>query len=256
MLGDHRLLCGDSTDAASVARLLGGGASIDLVVTDPPYGVEYQSDLTPEEAKALHRRRDGLEVANDGLGADGTTALVRDALTIAGIRPGGVFYVCAPPGPMHVAIQLGMSGAALDPRQYIVWVKDAFVFGRSDYHYRHEFLIYGWAKGAGHHFIDDRTQDTVWMIDRPRKSTEHPTMKPLELFERCVSNSSTPGDVVYDPFGGSGTTLIASENHGRRARIMEVDPAYADVIVDRYARHTNTAPVTPVREDEEPEAPS
>lgn len=110
--------------------------------------------------------------------------------------------------------------------------------GRGDYHYRHEPILYGWVPGAAHYFTDDRTQDTVWEIPRPKRSDEHPTMKPVELFERAIRNSSRAGAIVYDPFTGSGTTLIACENLGRHARLVELDPRYCDVIIDRWERHT------------------
>jgi site-specific DNA-methyltransferase (adenine-specific) len=119
-------------------------------------------------------------------------------------------------------------------RQTLVWVKDVFVLGRSDYHYRHEPIFYGWKQGAAHYFVDDRTQDTIWEIPRPRRSTEHPTMKPVALVERAIRNSSKAGEIVLEPFGGSGTTLLATEATKRRCRCIELDPRYCDVIVNRW----------------------
>ena len=121
-------------------------------------------------------------------------------------------------------------------RRSLIWLKDIFAFGRGDYHYRHEPIFYGWRPGAAHYFIDDRTQDTVLEFPRPKRSEEHPTMKPVALVERCLMNSSRAGEMVLDPFGGSGTTLIACAQTGRVARLIELDPGYCDVIRRRWTR--------------------
>lgn len=121
-----------------------------------------------------------------------------------------------------------------DLRQCIVWVKDQFVFGRQDYHWRHESILYGWRAGAAHYFVDDRTLDTVWEIDRPRISEFHPTTKPVELFERAIENSSKVGQIVYEPFSGSGTAILASENSQRLCRAIDIDPRYVAVALQRY----------------------
>lgn len=233
-LGDHRLLCGDSTDPAAMARLA-DGAEADLVVTDPPYGVEYQTALSTSEAAARHRRADGMEVANDNLGFDGTRALVCDAFKALPIRDGAAFYVFAPPGDLLTAFALGITDAGYRPRHQIVWVKDRFVMGRCDYHYRHEALIYGWREGAAHYFIDDHTQDSVWECKRPGSSKMHPTMKPVELVERAIINSSKAGWLIIDPFSGSGTTMAAAQNQGRRCYGMELEPKYCAVILERMS---------------------
>jgi site-specific DNA-methyltransferase (adenine-specific) len=233
VLGDHRLLCGDSTKADDVERLM-AGAEADLLLTDPPYGVAYQTALSTSEAAARHRRKDGKEVVNDNLGWDGTRQLVADAFKAASIRPGAAFYVFCPPGDLQAAFFLGLQDAGYNARHQIVWVKDRFVMGRCDYHYRHEVCLYGWADGAGHYFVDDRTQDSVWECKRPGASKEHPTMKPVELFARCVQNSSKKDWSIYEPFSGSGTTLIAAEQLGRKCYGMEISPAYCDVIVKRW----------------------
>lgn len=225
-LGAHRLLIGDSTDAAAVERVT-SGAPADLVWTDPPYGVGY-----------VGKTAAALRLANDDLGEAATRRLVADALTLAPLRPGGVFYLAAPAGPLHVAFLLALREAGLDVHQTLVWVKDRFVLGDADYHVRHEPILYGWRDGAAHHFVPDRTQDTVWEVDRPSRSAEHPTMKPVALVERAIRNSSRPGETVYDPFAGSGTTVIAAEVAGRSARVMEIDPHYAQVIIERWVAHT------------------
>ena len=123
-------------------------------------------------------------------------------------------------------------------RQTLQWVKNTFVMGRSDYHYRHESIFYGWVPGATHYFVEDRTQDTILEYDKPTKNTEHPTMKPVALIEKCVQNSSKPGETVLDPFSGSGSTLMACEKNGRVCNGIELAPQYVDVIVKRWQEFT------------------
>ncbi len=230
-LGRHRLLCGDATDPAAVARLLGDRPA-DLVWTDPPYSLAYTG-----------KTRRALTIANDDLGPDGTRALVASALRLAPLRPGGCFYLAAPTRPDLLAAFLGaVADAGLSARQTLVWVKDRFVLGHADYHSRHEAILYGWREGAAHRFSGGRAQDTVWEVPRPARSAEHPTMKPVELVERAVRNSSRPGGLVYDCFAGSGTTIIAAERAGRDGRAMEVDPRYAQVVLERWAALTGRAP--------------
>ena len=229
-LGRNRLLVGDATREEDVRRLL-GDASVDLLVTDPPYGVRYKG-----------KTRRALTIANDDLSEEGTRQLVAASLRAAPLRPGGAFYVFAPGGALHLAFLLAMRDAGLAVHESLVWVKDRFVLGHSDYHSRSEALLYGWRGGAAHYFIGDRTQDTVWECPRPTRNAEHPTMKPATLVERAIRNSSRPGETVYDPFVGSGTTLIAAESAGRRAFAMEIDPAYAQVALERWATLTGRRP--------------
>jgi DNA modification methylase len=229
-LGRHRLLVGDATDAGVVTRLT-AGSSIDLLWTDPPYGVDY-----------VGKTAAALTIVNDNLGADGIRVLVTDALRLAPLRPGGAFYVTAPAGPHHLAFLLALRDTDLAVRQTLVWVKDRFVLGRSDYHARYEPILYGWRNGAAHYFVPDRTQDSVWEIPRPSRSEVHPTMKPVELVERAIRNSSHPGDAVYDPFVGSGTTLIAAETSGRTCLALELDPVYAQVAIERWQAFTLQKP--------------
>ena len=229
-LGRHRLLVGDATDPNAVARLT-ADAPVDLVFTDPPYGVGYIGG-TPAH----------LTIANDDLGADGTRALVADALRLARLRPGGAFYVMAPAGPLLLAFLLAIGDAGLALRQMLTWVKDRFVLGHGDYHYRHEPMLYGWRDGGRHLFRGDRTQDSVWEIPRPARSELHPTMKPVELVERAVRNSSMPGERVLDMFAGSGTTLIAAERAERICLAMELDPRYAQVAIERWGSFTGQTP--------------
>lgn len=249
-LGPHRLICGDATDPGTVARLFGGDQA-GLLWTDPPYGVAYQTKLSKEEAVARHRRTDGKEVSRDDLTPEQTQELIAAALRIARerMRPGAAFYVCSPSGDMELHFRLALRDAGLALRQSLVWVKDQFVMGRHDYHYRHETLLYGWKDGAAHTFNGDRTLDTVWEVPRPRQSEEHPTMKPIELVERSLRNSSRADDVVYDPFAGSGTTVLAAEKTGRRALAAEIDPGYCDVVVARWEKHSGKRAERPQREE-------
>ena len=251
-LGDHRLLCGDSTNAAQVARAI-CATRADLVFTDPPYGVAY-----------VGKTADAMTLSNDNLGDEGTRALVADAARVWPLKAGGVFYVCSPAGDQETAFRLALRDAGLTLRQCLVWVKQHFVMGRQDYHWRHESILYGWAEGAAHYFSEDRTQDTVldeeprlqhlgklelidlikayrrrehttaWREDRPTASLLHPTTKPIALVEKAVRNSSRPGELVFDGFGGSGSTLIAADHSDRTSVLMETDPRYCDVIVERW----------------------
>lgn len=232
-LGPHRLVCGDSTDPAVLALLMDGHLA-DCVWTDPPYGVDIQErDLVQAEIRG--RRKDGLGVANDDLGPDALRELLSDALgaTLMVCEKGAPWYVSSPAGELS-----GLFGSVLGEigvwRHTLIWVKDQFVMGRADYHYRHEPIFYGWAPGAAHPWIGDRKQDSVLEIPRPRRSESHPTMKPVELVKRCIGNSTKRGALVLDPFAGSGSTLIAADRLGRRARLVELDPRYCDVIRQRY----------------------
>lgn len=225
-LGRHRLLCGDSTNAEDVQRLMQGERA-DMVFTDPPYGVEY-----------VGKTKDALTIQNDALGDEGTYKLVKDAINAWPLREGGAFYVCSPPGNTETAFRLAIRDAGYQLRQCLVWCKNHFVMGRQDYHWRHESILYGWRDGAGHYFIDDRTQDTVWEIDRPAANPDHPTMKPVELIEKALNNSSLKHDCVFDGFGGSGSTLVACERTNRDCRTIELDPRYCDVILRRWEAET------------------
>jgi site-specific DNA-methyltransferase (adenine-specific) len=225
-LGRHRLVVGDATDPDAIA-LVTGGKTVGLVWTDPPYGVNY-SGKTPA----------GLTIANDALGADGTREMVAAALRLAPLRRGASFYVMAPTGPLHLEFLLALREAKLTLRQTLVWVKDHLVPGRSDYHARHEAILYGWRDGAAHYFRADRTQNSVWEIARPARSERHPTIKPVELVGRAIRHSSRPHDTVYDAFLGSGTTLIAAEQSDRTCLALELDPIYAQVAIERWQKFT------------------
>lgn len=237
----HRLVCGDSTDARNIEAALSGQPA-DCVWTDPPYGVAIVGGshaLPPEERLA----QGGLTIQNDALDPAGLRELLAKAMgaAAAACKPGACWYVAAPARPLHLEFATVLRDLGIW-RQTLVWVKDQFVFGRSDYHYRHEPIFYGWTPGAAHRAVPDRTQDTVWEIPRPKRSEQHPTMKPVELVARALENSTDPRGLVLDPFAGSGTTLIAAYQTGRVAALVEVDPLYCDVILSRFAAHTGIVP--------------
>jgi len=159
------------------------------------------------------------------------------------LKNGGVFYLCAPAG--HTETQFRNAIARnhdYSLRQCIVWVKDRFVYGRQDYHWRHESILYGWKHGAAHYFVKDRIYDTVWEIARPSISKNHPTMKPIELYERGISNSSRLDEVIMDGFVGSGTAIAACERLNRRCRAIEIEPKYCAVTIQRWHDLTNRQP--------------
>ena len=242
-LGPHRLVCGDSRDPAVWAQLLPGGERLQLVWTDPPYGVSIAGGS--KDARNA-RFASGDTIANDDLNADELRVFLRAAFAVlfASTAPGAAWYVAAPAGPLFGVF--GVELSALDVwRHTLVWVKQQFVFGRCDYHYRHEAIFYGWTPGAAHYFVDDRTQDSVLEFDRPSRSPEHPTMKPVALVRKCIENSSKPGWLVGEPFGGSGTTLIACAESGRVARVIELAPRYCDVIRRRWTRFARSAGIDP-----------
>ncbi len=235
-LGPHRLLCGDCTRAENIARLMPQQEKADMLFTDPPYGVAYIGK------DSLRKRQSGRHPASllrgDDLGAEGTRRLLAEALALAPLRPGAAFYLCTPSALAQIAFLLALEDAGLKPRQSLVWVKHHFVLGRQDYQWRHESLLYGWKEGAAHSFYGGRTQDTVWQIPRLRTTLAHPTVKPVALVRRAIENSSRVGEIAYDGFGGSGTTLLACEETGRRCRMLEIEPRFCEVILNRWEEAT------------------
>jgi DNA modification methylase len=225
LLGGHRLLCGDSTVAESYDRVL-GGESVDMVFTDPPYNVNYANS-----AKDKMRGKDRA-ILNDNLG-DGFYDFLLAALTPTIAHCRGGIYVAMSSSELDV-LQSAFRAAGGKWSTFIIWAKNTFTLGRADYQRQYEPILYGWPEGAQRHWCGDRDQGDVWNIKKPQKNDLHPTMKPVELVERAIRNSSRPGNVVLDPFGGSGTTLIAAEKSGRMARLIELDPKYVDVIVRRW----------------------
>jgi DNA modification methylase len=229
-MGDHRVLCGDATRLADV-QLLMAGEQADMIFMDPPYGC----DLAATQNIPSRYRTDAAVISNDDLDVAALTAFLRAAFSnaLSVTREGAVWYVTAPHGPIGLAFSQTLSDLGVW-RHSLVWVKDSLVMGRMDYHYRHEPIYYGWSPGGSHHIVPTRDQDTVWEIPRPKRSTEHPTMKPVALIERALANSSDAGDLCLDPFCGSGSTLIACHKISRIARMMELEPRYIDVAVTRW----------------------
>lgn len=231
LLGPHRVLCGDSTAITDVERLCVN--QVDMVWTDPPYGVSYVGGT-----------KDALTILNDDLDINRLETFLASSLGNASIisKPGATWFVAAPPGPLFLAFGKVLLNEGIW-RQTLVWLKSALVMGRSDYHYRHESIFYGWKPGAAHTPPPDRKQDTIWQFDKPQRNADHPTMKPVALVERAIINHTKPDHIIFDPFGGSGTTLIAAHGCGRQARLLELDPQYVDVICTRFQKATGILPI-------------
>lgn len=234
-LGRHRLMCGDSTDASQVAKLL-GGTNIQLYVTDLPYNVAYGYDGAATEG----HRKDGLVVLNDKMDNDKFEEFLTNAFNAANanMEKGASFYIFHSDGYSYWFRKALINTVDLELRENLIWVKNSMVLGRQDYQWRHEPCLYGWKKGASHNWFSDRKQTTVMEFDRPTKSVEHPTMKPIPLFAYLIQNSSQEGWNVYDSFGGSGTTVMACEQLDRNGFLMELDPHYCDVIINRWETYT------------------
>ena len=223
--GEHRVLCGDATDADSYTRLL-ADEPMDMVFTDPPYNVNYANS-----AKDKMRGKERA-ILNDNLG-EGFYDFLLAALTPTLAHCRGGVYVAMSSSELDT-LQSAFRAAGGKWSTFIIWAKNTFTLGRADYQRQYEPILYGWPEGKSRHWCGDRDQGDVWQIKKPVKNDLHPTMKPVELVERAIRNSSRPGDSVLDPFGGSGTTLVAAEKSGRRAWLMELDPKYVDVIVRRW----------------------
>ena len=226
-LGRHRLMCGDSTCYDDVEALC-GERQMDLLLTDPPYNVDYTG-----------KTKDALKIENDSMEDENFRQFLRDAFLTADMfmKPGATFYI------WHADLEgYNFRGACRDigwtVRQCLVWAKNVMVMGRQDYQWKHEPCLYGWKDGASHNWYSDRTQTTLLEFDRPTRSTLHPTMKPIPLFDYQIKNSSKKGDAVLDLFGGSGTTLICCEQDKRDCYMMELDPRYVDVIINRWEGFT------------------
>jgi len=227
LLGNHRLMCGDSTSIDAI-NVLCNDRAVDMWLTDPPYNVAYEG-----------KTKDALKIQNDSMGNDDFRTFLRDCCVTADtvMKAGAVFYI------WHADSEgYNFRGACFDAgwkvRQCLIWKKSTLVMGRQDYHWKHEPCLYGWKDGAGHLWAADRKQTTILEFDKPQRNGEHPTMKPVALFEYQMLNNTKGGDIVLDSFGGSGTTIIAAEKNGRIGYLMELDPKYCDVIIKRWQDFT------------------
>lgn len=258
-LGRHRLMCGDSTSADDVLKLV-DDVKIDMLLTDPPYNVNLGNCSSKDEARKRHMRLDGLVIANDHMENDEFHEFLKKAFlnARAALRPGGVFHVWHAESE-SVNFRTALVEAGMPTHQMLVWVKSAPAFGRQDFQRQYEGVLtgeiyevdededpssgygtalYGWKDGASHSWYKDRKQRGVLFFDKPKASREHPTMKPVLLFDYEMRCNTKPGDKVLDLFGGSGTTIIAAEQNGRTAFVMEYDPKFVDVIIDRWEQFT------------------
>ena len=244
LLGKHRVFCGDATRGSSYARLFDDKFRANMVFTDPPYGVavgEKNKWLDSLDRGSSNRVTENLK--NDQLPEDQLLQMLRSTFRHAidphVLEPGASWYVCGPAGPLQIVFMQALNELGIF-RQTIQWVKNNATFSPMgvSYHWQCEPIFYGWTPNAGHQWYGDRSQTTAWHIDRPSKSPEHPTMKPVELVEKAIRNSGMPGSVVLDMFLGSGTTIIACELTGHECRGFELDPHYCDVIVRRWQEAT------------------
>jgi len=236
-IGPHRLVCGDCRDPATAGRLWAGSSPrIRLVWSDPPYGVDYAA-----KNAYLNRTDRGnriqVPIENDKLTAGETGLMFKKALELAKgfAEPGAACYATVPGGPMIVYFISAMNEAGFRFRYSRVWVKQQFVLSMGDYHFRHEPILYGWLENGAHFFTDDRTQDSVFEVNKPHASEFHPTTKPVELIARMIVNSSRKGELVYDPFCGSGSTLLAAHQLDRVGYGVEVDAGYLAVTLERLS---------------------
>jgi DNA modification methylase len=229
ILGNHRLLCGDSTVLANVEKVL-DGALADMVFTDPPYNVNY-ANTSKDKMRGKNRA-----ILNDDLG-EGFEKFLYDACVNMLTVCKGAIYVCMSSSELHT-LQKAFVEAGGKWSTFVIWAKNTFTLGRADYQRQYEPILYGWKQGIDHFWCGARNQGDVWFVNKPRVNDLHPTMKPVELVERAVQNSSKSRDIVLDCFGGSGTTMIACEKSGRQARLIELDPKYCDVIVKRWEEFT------------------
>ena len=227
LLGEHRLLCGDATSPDAIQLVLDGGLA-DMVFTDPPYNVDYVGKTAKK-----------LKIGNDAL-AGKFYEFLRDASSNILAVTKGAIYMCMSSSELHTLFQ-AFSDAGGHWSTFVIWAKHHFTLGRSDYQRMYEPILYGWRDGTQHFWCGDRNQGDVWFIKRPMANLEHPTMKPVELVERALRNSSKTRDTILDPFGGSGTTMIACEKAGRQARVLELEPRYCDVAIRRWQEYTGGA---------------
>ena len=230
LLGDHRIYCGDATQLEAIQKVMDGGLA-DMVFCDPPYGVAYGSSAPTQ------REREKRRIVNDDLGDAAFGEFLRKAsANLLSVTKGAV-YICMSSSELHT-LQKAFTAAGGHWSTFVIWAKDRFTLGRSDYQRQYEPMLYGWREGTDHFWCGARDQGDVWFVNKPQANVLHPTQKPVELVERAIRNSSKSRDTVLDAFGGSGTTLIACEKHGRQARLVELEPKYVDVVVRRWEQYT------------------
>jgi DNA modification methylase len=229
ILGEHRLLCGDATQMADIEKVLDGGL-VDMVWTDPPYGVNYGSSMK-DTLRNKHRK-----IANDNLGDAFGPFLYNACVNMLAVTKGAM-YICMSSSELHT-LHRAFTEAGGHWSTFVIWAKNTFTMGRADYQRQYEPMLYGWKEGTDHYWCGARDQGDVWFVKKPVRNDLHPTCKPVELIERALHNSSKTRDTVLDPFGGSGSTLVACERTGRQARLIELEPTYCDVIVRRWQEHT------------------
>jgi DNA modification methylase len=227
-LGKHRLLCGDATQAEILSQVL-GGQEADMVFGDAPYNVDYRQKRA--------RRPLGAAIANDNLGEEFEQFLYAACVQLLAVCRGAV-YLCMSSSELHT-LQKAFVAAGGHWSTFLIWAKDRFTLGLSDYQRQYEAILYGWREGQEHFWNGGRNQGDVWLVPKPKSNRLHPTMKPVSLIERAIRNSSRRGDVVLDPFGGSGSTLIACEKTSRRAALVELERKYVDVSVLRWEAYTH-----------------
>jgi len=241
LLGEHRVLCGDSTSAEDVARLM-GGRSADSLITDPPYGVSYADKN--EFLNAFDRgNRVQTEIENDHLTIENIGPFWRSvfSLMLEHTKQGGTYYMTGPQGGDLSMMMMMMQESGWLLKHVLIWAKNNHVLGRCDYNYKHEPILYGWKPGAGHYFGGTGSDTSLWEFDKPLSSKLHPTMKPVALIAHAATRAARKGEVILDPFLGSGTAVIACEDTGRKCYGLELSPNYVDVIAQRWQEYTGKA---------------
>ncbi len=234
IMGEHRLLCGDSTSEADMKKLMAGELA-DMVFTDPPYNVNY-GDTAKDKLRSKGGAKAGRKIMNDNLGDDFEAFLTAACKNMLA-HTKGALYICMSSSELDT-LQSAFRNAGGKWSTFIIWAKNTFTLGRSDYQRQYEPILYGWKDGNDRYWCGARDQGDVWFYNKPQKNDLHPTMKPVDLVVRGIKNSSKTLDIVLDPFGGSGSTLIAAELTSRQARLIELDPKYVDVIVRRWQEMT------------------
>ena len=228
ILGNHRLMCGDSTHKDDIMRLM-NNQDADMLLTDPPYNVDY-----------VGKTAEALKIKNDNMDDNQFYEFLKKVFENMYIvtKEGASIYVFHA-DTEGINFRKAFKDVGFKLAECLIWKKDCFVMGRQDYQWQHEPVLYGWKEGKAHYFINDRTQSTILEFDRPKQSTLHPTMKPIDLIAKLIKNSSKENDIILDLFGGSGSTIIAAEQLNRKCYTMELDPKYCDVIVKRWETMTN-----------------